>query len=305
MSLATLAARRSARSPALHDKLRQMSLRLHPLVNVCTGVSHPAFPSNLLQFWLLTDDQLESLASFYHQRTPQVFSRLYPCPIAWPRHGLALEDKRRKFGRFIGLRGCDSPVRQPLRPTRSRTPRRRTCAGTCRLVWDTRRLLTRNKPTCMDCSLRTIKAIIKVGTASAGPSTRNGASEPDLLDSSGEPMEFEIYRDNVEDDTGAEALSIDDMTVPTTTTDPKVATNKGADHPAPPQPRPGAATTTSYPLRPRVAASSGRIQHRSPAPSPPPRRMPLTVDEIIEEAQRARLAADAGDEAMRNKVGHY
>lgn len=30
--------------------------------------------------------------------------------LGWRRHGMGLEEKRRKFGRFCGLRGCESPV---------------------------------------------------------------------------------------------------------------------------------------------------------------------------------------------------
>jgi len=30
--------------------------------------------------------------------------------LGWRRHGMGLESKRRKFGRFCGLRGCESPV---------------------------------------------------------------------------------------------------------------------------------------------------------------------------------------------------
>ncbi|RSL38038.1 hypothetical protein CEP53_015237, partial [Fusarium sp. AF-6] len=33
----------------------------------------------------------------------------YPCPITWSSE-LPLEEKRRKMGKFIGLRGCDSPI---------------------------------------------------------------------------------------------------------------------------------------------------------------------------------------------------
>jgi hypothetical protein len=33
----------------------------------------------------------------------------YPCPVSWP-PGLSIEEKRRKLGRFIGLRGCETPV---------------------------------------------------------------------------------------------------------------------------------------------------------------------------------------------------
>jgi len=101
--------RRIATNPAFAHKLSQMRLCLSPLVQVNTGWVHPAFPQSVLHFWLLTDSQLEGLASFYHQRTPSTLSRQYPCPIKW-RSDLPLEEKRRKIGRFIGLRGCESPI---------------------------------------------------------------------------------------------------------------------------------------------------------------------------------------------------
>ncbi|KAI6372270.1 hypothetical protein MCOR25_003787 [Pyricularia grisea] len=104
-----LGQRRAARNPALAQKLEQMALPLAPLVQLTTGQIHPAFPATLLSFWLLTDDELESLASFYHQRTPSHLSRFYPCPVSWS-SDLPLEEKRRKLGKFIGLRGCDSPT---------------------------------------------------------------------------------------------------------------------------------------------------------------------------------------------------
>jgi len=106
----SLTTRRATRSPAFDSKLRQMALPLAPLVQLTTGQVHPAFPMTLLNFWLLTDDELDALASFYHQRTPCRWTTHYPCPVAWGPH-LSLEDKRRKIGRFIGLRGCESPVK--------------------------------------------------------------------------------------------------------------------------------------------------------------------------------------------------
>jgi hypothetical protein len=87
-----------------------MALPLAPLVRLTTGEIAPCFPSTLLNFWVLTSDQLDELAHFYHQRTPCEWSSQYPCPVTWGR-GLTLEEKRRKIGRFIGLRGCESPVK--------------------------------------------------------------------------------------------------------------------------------------------------------------------------------------------------
>jgi hypothetical protein len=105
----TFSARRAALNPEFEAKLAQMSQQLAPLVQLTTGAVHPDFPRNLLAFWLLTDSQLESLAHFYHQRTPGPYTDQYPCPVSWP-PGLTLEEKRRKLGKFIGLRGCDTPL---------------------------------------------------------------------------------------------------------------------------------------------------------------------------------------------------
>ncbi|KAK0656123.1 hypothetical protein B0T16DRAFT_451733 [Cercophora newfieldiana] len=96
-------------NPAFATKLSQMRLNLAPLVQLTTGQIHPSFPHTLFNFWLLTDAELEELASFYHQRTPCQWTARYPCPVSWP-EGLSIEAKRRKIGRFIGLRGCESPV---------------------------------------------------------------------------------------------------------------------------------------------------------------------------------------------------
>ncbi|KAK4131871.1 hypothetical protein BT67DRAFT_444287 [Trichocladium antarcticum] len=101
--------RLALKNPALSTKLAQMSLALAPLVQLTTGAVHPSFPRTLLAFWLLTDDQLDQLAHFYHQRTPCAWTAHYPCPVRW-RPGMGLEEKRRKLGRFIGLRGCETPA---------------------------------------------------------------------------------------------------------------------------------------------------------------------------------------------------
>lgn len=96
--------RRTIRNKELDKKIQQMALPLAPLVQLTSGHVHPAFPSTLLNFWLLTDDQLDELAQFYHQRSPCQWTRHYPCPISWA-EGLTVEEKRRKMGKFIGLRG--------------------------------------------------------------------------------------------------------------------------------------------------------------------------------------------------------
>ncbi|KAJ0121372.1 hypothetical protein J7T55_008536 [Diaporthe amygdali] len=108
----SVGARRADRNDALEVKLRQMRLPLAPLVQLTSGQIHPSFPPTLLNFWLLTDAQLDELAHFYHQRTPCQWTRHYPCPITW-QEGLSIEEKRRKIGKFIGLRGwnkCETPL---------------------------------------------------------------------------------------------------------------------------------------------------------------------------------------------------
>ncbi|KAI1799790.1 hypothetical protein F4811DRAFT_557441 [Daldinia bambusicola] len=107
--LPALGGRRAAQNAAFREKLRQMALPLAPLVQLTTGEIHAAFPATLLKFWLLTDAELEELAHFYHQRTPCRWTFHYPCPIAWS-SDMPLEEKRRRIGRFIGLRGCETPT---------------------------------------------------------------------------------------------------------------------------------------------------------------------------------------------------
>jgi hypothetical protein len=113
------------RNPALAQKISQMALPLAPLVRITSGEVHPYFPVTLLNFWVLTSQQLDELAHFYHQRTPSVWSSHYPCPVIWGKE-LTLEEKRRKIGRFIGLRGCESPVKseeETMRGMRERARR--------------------------------------------------------------------------------------------------------------------------------------------------------------------------------------
>ncbi|KAF7506940.1 hypothetical protein GJ744_011071 [Endocarpon pusillum] len=113
--------------------LSHLSTRLVPLISVTTGLPHPAFPRSLLQYHLLTHTQLDELAVYYHQVVPAVRETdKYPVSIpGWvDRHGeetgaeeeeedggqekVSLETKRRRWGRFLGLRGCESPVRDAV-----------------------------------------------------------------------------------------------------------------------------------------------------------------------------------------------
>lgn len=100
--------RRAASNPAFGAKLAEMGTTLSPILHIATGEVHPRFPKTMLHFWLLVDEELEDLAHFYHQRTPSEHTAHYPCVVAW-HSDFPLEHKRRMFGRFIGLRGCESP----------------------------------------------------------------------------------------------------------------------------------------------------------------------------------------------------
>ncbi|MCJ1380372.1 hypothetical protein MMC17_003475 [Xylographa soralifera] len=95
----------------LTTHLTHLRLPLAPLLSITTGAPHPAFPPTLLHFHLLTEAQLDELAHYYHQRTPSQSSFLYPAPVVgrWDR-AADIERKRRWWGRFVGLRGCESPV---------------------------------------------------------------------------------------------------------------------------------------------------------------------------------------------------
>lgn len=100
----------SRSSMSLKDKIRDLSYPLAPLVQVTTGYVHPAFPGVLLNYWLLTSDELDSLMEFYHQKGGSALMLQYPLPVGWE-EDMPLERKRRRFGRFIGLRGCETPMK--------------------------------------------------------------------------------------------------------------------------------------------------------------------------------------------------
>lgn len=99
---------RRKQNPEFKARVDRLRLPLAPLVEVVDCKIHPAFPKSVLHYYLLTDQELEDLAHFYHQRTPSYWTAQYHFPMRW-RAGLTTNEKRRKFGRFIGLRGCETP----------------------------------------------------------------------------------------------------------------------------------------------------------------------------------------------------
>ncbi|CAK7266118.1 hypothetical protein SEPCBS119000_001859 [Sporothrix epigloea] len=236
--MSSLAARRMARRPALEAKLRHMAQTLQPLVNAVTGAVHPDFPLTIFQYWLLNDKQLDALASFYHQRTPHPLKQHYPCPVLWPRRGLTLEDKRRRFGRFIGLRGCETP---PLPVGLFQDSQKDVgqqqygCGQDHPVSWYNQDL------ECIPCAMRHINDILNRGDV-------HSVADADMMDS----------WDTMDDASTLVDAEVDmdvDM----------METEVGIDLEA----------------------------------------KPLTIDDVIENAQRARLEANAGAEVLRRKSGHY
>lgn len=121
---------RSQKQAHLQALLAHLAHPLVALVSVSSGKPHPDFPRTLLSYHLLTHEQLDNLARHYHQTVDAGEARwMYPAPIGWgkvwcgsqasqnsscnateKRHLVNLETKRRRWGRFIGLKGCESPT---------------------------------------------------------------------------------------------------------------------------------------------------------------------------------------------------
>ncbi|KIW07923.1 hypothetical protein, variant [Verruconis gallopava] len=129
--LLAMASIRKRPNTQLQNKISQMRLKLAPIYPLPSGPPHPAYPKTLLHYWLLTESQLDALAQYYHQISPGNPWRLqYPACMNWDRDFLAvphssmgeeerraclspeerLAIKRRMFGKFIGLRGCETPM---------------------------------------------------------------------------------------------------------------------------------------------------------------------------------------------------
>lgn len=77
------------RNSALAKKIATLQLRLAPLVPLPSGPPHPAFPKTLMAFHLLTENELDSIAHYYHQSTPGPWSNHYPAPMNWDKDFLA------------------------------------------------------------------------------------------------------------------------------------------------------------------------------------------------------------------------
>lgn len=100
--------------PHFIPTLAHLSGSLLKFVSLTSGRPHPEFPTSILRYHLLQDDQLDCLARHYHQvwpPTPETFR--YPKPIqAWlgtpDEYTLDTETKRTRMARFIGLAGREA-----------------------------------------------------------------------------------------------------------------------------------------------------------------------------------------------------
>lgn len=63
--------------------------KLHPLYPQPEGPPHPKFPKTIMQWLLLTEDELDSIADYYDQITPTQFTNAYPAPMHWDKDFLA------------------------------------------------------------------------------------------------------------------------------------------------------------------------------------------------------------------------
>jgi hypothetical protein len=115
----------SSRNPELAEKISQMRLTIAPIVHVENGLPAPDFPSMMLNLFLLTEAQLDALAHFYSQSTPDALTHQYPQTMDWSKPFLEkdatlpencrlselerVKVKMRMFARFIGMRGAETP----------------------------------------------------------------------------------------------------------------------------------------------------------------------------------------------------
>ncbi|CRG92089.1 hypothetical protein PISL3812_09144 [Talaromyces islandicus] len=104
-------------SPKFKATIEHFSKKLAMLVSVTSGEAHPDAPRSILAYHLLTNQQLDDIARHYHQVWPPLPESFEYPKMVPPWIGTESEDttdiatKRRRIGRFIGMRGCESPVK--------------------------------------------------------------------------------------------------------------------------------------------------------------------------------------------------
>ena len=84
-----------SKKTTLANRLRNLQIQLAPLVPLPSGPPHPAFPATLLAYHLLTEDELDSIAHYYHQSTPGLWTYQYPACMNWDKTFLDASKIRR------------------------------------------------------------------------------------------------------------------------------------------------------------------------------------------------------------------
>jgi hypothetical protein len=133
-----LSQNRGARSAKFQEQLDRLRLPIHPLYPLPLGTAHPSFPKTMLEFHLLSEEDLDSIASYYHQTSrTHPYRTAYPACMNWdaeflarptdveglareevelyPRKEERVEMKRRMLGKFVGFAGCETPVKEAER----------------------------------------------------------------------------------------------------------------------------------------------------------------------------------------------
>lgn len=101
---------KSIKSFEFQSKIKLMKFQLRPIYPMPTGPPHERFPKTILQFWLLTESEIDSMARYYSQSQPDEYTLTYPRPLNWDEQLFERMDqnerlfmKRRELGLFIGL----------------------------------------------------------------------------------------------------------------------------------------------------------------------------------------------------------
>ncbi|OJD33880.1 pre-mrna splicing [Diplodia corticola] len=108
---------------AFARKVAHMRLKIMPIYPLPGGPPHHDFPLTMLQFYLLGESQLDAMATYYSQSVVNEWTTKYPGFMAWDAEFFAdpalseterVKIKLRKFGHFIGLRGCETPIEETV-----------------------------------------------------------------------------------------------------------------------------------------------------------------------------------------------
>ncbi|QDS67980.1 hypothetical protein FKW77_009197 [Venturia effusa] len=80
-------------NPELKRKIDDMRIVLCPIRQLPHGEIHPSLPRTVLKYWLLTEDEIDSIAQFYHQtdRSNEWFDQ-YPGQMNWDNKWLRKPD---------------------------------------------------------------------------------------------------------------------------------------------------------------------------------------------------------------------